>query len=177
MHSEPKYSLAMRTLHWLVFLAVLIAVMTIEILDVFPKGSAARAALFTAHQTAGLSVLALIVLRLFARWGTRVPAPVSGPRLLERAARLTHGLLYVLMIGMPILGVLALAWGGKPIQPFGLTGLTWTLPLAQDKTLAGVARQVHESGATLVYIFVGLHATAALWHECILKDRLLRRMI
>ncbi|MEF9417122.1 MULTISPECIES: cytochrome b [Ralstonia solanacearum species complex] len=174
MRFEPKYSLGMRALHWLVFLAALIAVVTIEILDAFPKGSAARAALFAAHQTMGLSVLALMVLRMLVRVGGQVPAPASGSQLLERAARLTHGVLYVLMVGMPILGVLAIAWSGKPIQPFGLA---LTLTLAQDKTLANLAKEVHESGATLVYIFVGLHAAAALWHEFILKDRLLRRMI
>ncbi|WP_296228877.1 cytochrome b [Ralstonia sp. UBA689] len=174
MHSEPKYSLVMRSLHWLVFLAVTIAVAAIEILDFFPKGSATRAAVFMVHQTAGLSVLALMVLRLLARWATQAPAPVPGPLLLQRAARLTHGALYVLMVSMPILGLLALAWAGKPIQPFGLN---WTLPLAQDKTWADAAKEVHESGATFVYIFVGLHAAAALWHEFILKDRLLRRMI
>ena len=67
MRFEPKYSLGMRALHWLVFLAALIAVVTIEILDAFPKGSAARAALFAAHQTMGLSVLALMVLRMLVR--------------------------------------------------------------------------------------------------------------
>ena len=85
-----------------------------------------------------------------------------------------HLVLYVLMLGMPILGALALAWDGKAIQPFGLD---WPVPLAPDKALADLAKEVHESGATLVYIFVGLHAVAALWHEVVLKDRLLRRMI
>lgn len=174
MRLEPKYSVVMRLLHWLVALAVLITVVAIEILDFFPKGSAARAAVFVVHQTAGLSVLALMVLRLFTRWGTAAPPPVPGSPLLQRAARLTHGALYALMVGMPILGVLALAWGDKPIQPFGLT---LTLPLAEDKTLAHWSKEVHESGATLVYIAVGLHAVAALWHEFVLKDRLLRRMI
>jgi len=72
------------------------------------------------------------------------------------------------------LGLLALALAGKPIQPFGLN---LTLALAQDKSLAHLAKEIHESGATVVYIVVGLHAAAALWHEFILKDRLLRRMI
>ena len=93
---------------------------------------------------------------------------------MQLAARVTHGALYTLMVGMPVLGLLALAWGGKPIQPFGLD---LPLAVAQDKTLAHLAKEVHESGATLVYIAVGLHAAAALWHEFILKDRLLRRMI
>ena len=174
MQSELKYSFTMRALHWLVVLAVLIAVVAIEIMDFFPKGSAERATLFIVHQTAGLSVLALMVLRLLARVGTQAPPPVPGTPLVQLAARLTHGALYALMVGMPVLGLLALAWGGKPIQPFGLN-----LPLAltQDKTLAHWSKEIHESGATLVYIAVGLHAAAALWHEFILKDRLLRRMM
>lgn len=174
MTPEPKYALTMRALHWLVFLSVSIAVAAIEIRDFFPKGSAERAALFVVHQTAGLSVLALMVLRLLARLGTQAPPPVPGSPLQQRAARLAHGALYVLMVGMPILGVLAIAWAGKPIQPFGVS---WTLALTQDKTLASLAKEVHESGATAVYIVVGLHAAAALWHEFILKDRLLRRMM
>jgi len=174
MQSELKYSPTMRALHWLVVLAVSIAVVAIEIMDVFPKGSAERAALFIVHQTAGLSVLALMVLRLLARVGTQAPPPVPGTPPVQLAARLTHGALCVLMVGMPVLGLLALAWGGKPIQPFGLN-----LPLAlmQDKTWAHWSKETHESGATLVYIAVGLHAAAALWHEFILKDRLLRRMV
>jgi len=174
MQSELKYSPTMRALHWLVALAVLIAVVAIEIMDFFPKGSAERATLFIVHQTAGLSVFALMVLRLLARVATQAPPPVPGTPLVQLAARLTHGALYVLMVGMPVLGLLALAWGGKPIQPFGLN-----LPLAltQDKTLAHWSKEIHESGATLVYIAVGLHAAAALWHEFILKDRLLRRML
>lgn len=174
MQTELKYSPTMRALHWLVVLAVSIAVVAIEIMDFFPKGSAERAALFIVHQTAGLSVLALMVLRLLARVATQAPPPVPGTPLVQLAARLTHGALYVLMVGMPVLGLLALAWGGKPIQPFGLN-----LPLAltQDKTLAHWSKEIHESGATLVYIAAGLHAAAALWHEFILKDRLLRRML
>ncbi|SFQ08791.1 cytochrome b [Ralstonia sp. NFACC01] len=174
MQSEQKYSLTMRSLHWLVVLAVLIAVVAIEIMDFFPKGSAERGALFMVHQTAGLSVFALMVLRLLARVGMQAPPPVPGSPLVQLAARLTHGALYVLMVGMPVLGLLALALAGKPIQPFGLN---LTLALAQDKSLAHLAKEIHESGATVVYIVVGLHAAAALWHEFILKDRLLRRMI
>ncbi|ATG21795.1 Cytochrome b561 [Ralstonia mannitolilytica] len=174
MQYELKYSFAMRALHWLVVVAVLIAVVTIEVHDAFPKGSTTRTALFMIHQTAGLSVLALMVLRVFARWMTQAVPPALGSQWMQRTARATHGALYVLMVAMPVLGVMALAWSGKPIQPFGSN---LTLPAVQDKTLASVAKELHEAGATAVYIVVGLHAAAALWHELILKDRLLRRML
>ncbi len=174
MNLEPKYSLATRTLHWLVFLGALIAVAAIEVHDLFPKGSSARTTLFVIHQSAGLSVFVLMGLRLLARFSTHALAPVPGPKLLQRASDITHGILYLLMIAMPVLGVLALALGGKPVEVFGMT-----LPLAFAKhdALAPLAKEIHESGATFVYIFVGLHAAAALWHEFVMKDGVLSRML
>ncbi len=174
MTSDSRYSPTMRALHWLVFSAAFIAVVAIDLLGFFDKGSETRAALFTIHQTAGLSVLLLMVLRVFARLRIEIPAATPAPRLLTRAAHMAHGILYVLMLGMPVLGLLALAWKGYAIEPFGAA---WTLPLAPDQGLAHLARDIHESGATLVYILVGLHAAAALWHQFVLKDRLLHRMI
>lgn len=174
MNAEPRYNLAMRTLHWLVFLAALIAVVAIEVHDFFPKGSLARTTLFSIHQSAGLCVFALMLLRLLARIATPVPEPVPGSKLLHRIAGLTHGILYLLMFAMPVLGVLALAWGGEPIDAFGMR-----LPLFLGKQdgFAHLAKDIHESGATLVYIFVGLHAAAALWHEFVKRDGVLRRML
>jgi cytochrome b561 len=78
------------------------------------------------------------------------------------------------MLGMPVLGVLASAWRGRAVPFFGLE---WTLPIAQNKALSDLAMDLHRTGATLVYIFVGLHAAAALWHQFVQKDRLLRRML
>ncbi|WP_335645766.1 cytochrome b [Pandoraea vervacti] len=129
--------------------------------------------MFALHQTAGLCLLALMVLRPFARLCSAVPPAVSGPGALGRAAQMTHTALYLLMMGMPVLGVLAVAWAGKTIGP---VGLDWRIPLRPDMLLAHLAKHWHKTGATLVYVFVGLHAAAALWHEFVLKDRLLSRM-
>uniref|UniRef100_UPI003F498030 cytochrome b n=1 Tax=Cupriavidus yeoncheonensis TaxID=1462994 RepID=UPI003F498030 len=174
MNADLRYTFAMRTLHWLIFLLALFAVSAIEVHDLFPKGSLARTILFEIHQSAGLSVFALMVLRLLARLVTNIPPPVPGPRLLQRIAGLTHGILYLLMFAMPVLGVLAVAWAGEPIEAIGMT-----LPLFLGKNdgLALLAKDIHESGATLVYIFVGLHAAAALWHQFVMKDGVLRRML
>ncbi|GAA4055349.1 hypothetical protein GCM10023063_49920 [Arthrobacter methylotrophus] len=83
--------------------AVTIAVVAIEIHDFFPKGSTARTAAFAVHQTAGLSVLALMVLRLFVRWGTQPPAPSPAHNCcsVQHASRM--GVLYLLMVGCPFL--------------------------------------------------------------------------
>jgi cytochrome b561 len=56
-------------------------------------------------------------------------------------------------------------------------GFQLALPLRSTSPYSKLAKEIHETGATFVYIFVGLHAAAALWHQFVLKDRLLRRMI
>jgi cytochrome b561 len=172
---DPRYSFAMRALHWLVFLGAAIAVVAVELTDFFPKGSDTRAAMMNIHKSVGLAVLALMLLRLLARVSQPVPAPPPGAsRLMERAAGAAHLVLYVLMLGLPVLGVLASAWRGRAVPFFGLA---WTLPVATNQQLSALAMDWHETGATFFYIFVGLHAAAALWHQFVLKDGLMRRML
>ncbi|WP_052018075.1 MULTISPECIES: cytochrome b [Cupriavidus] len=172
---QPKYSLAMRALHWLVFLGAVVAVAAVEFRDVFPKGSTERAAMMAIHESAGITILVLMLLRLLVRVSQPVPPPPAGdPRWMDRAASAMHVVLYVLMLAMPVLGMLAVAWKGKTIPVYGLQ---LALPLAINEPYSKLAKEIHETGATFVYIFVGLHAAAALWHQFVLKDRLLRRMI
>ena len=92
---------------------------------------------------------------------------------MEISAHAMHWLLYLLMLGMPVLGVLALAWSGKPIA---FLGASWTLPLTINVPLSRSIKEIHEAGANLVFAAVGLHAVAALWHQFIVKDGLLMRM-
>jgi hypothetical protein len=53
---QPRYSLAMRALHWLVFLGAVVAVAAVEFRDVFPKGSTERAAMMAIHESAGIDI-------------------------------------------------------------------------------------------------------------------------
>lgn len=170
MNNEIRYNVAVRILHWLVFLAALIAVVAIELDDSHDGGPSV---LFRIHQSAGLAVFALMSLRLLVRLATPVPAPLPGPRRIGQIAALTHGVLYLLMLAMPVLGVLAVAWSGEPVDAFGMT---LSLPLTPSRSLAHFAREIHESGATFVYIFVGLHAVGALWHQFVVRDGVMRRI-
>lgn len=159
-------------LHWLVFAAAALAVVAIEIKDFFPKGTAQRAQIAVLHESFGLAVLLFMTLRLVVRLGSRVP-PLPGPGWMAASAHAMHGLLYVLMLAMPVLGVLALGWSGKPVAFFGAS---WTLPLVVDMPLGRSLKGIHEAGSNLVFAAVGLHAAAALWHQFVLKDGLMRRM-
>ena len=173
MTRSDSYPRSLVLLHWLVFTAAALAVADIEIKGYFPKGSADRAQMTLWHESFGLAVLLLMTLRLVVRASVQVPPLPSGPRWMEISAHVMHWLLYLLMLGMPVLGILALAWSGKPIA---FLGASWTLPLMVDASLGRSIKDIHEAGANLVFAAVGLHAAAALWHQFIVKDGLLMRM-
>ena len=85
-----------------------------------------------------------------------------------------HLALYAFMIGMPLLGWLAVSAKGDPVAFYGLQ-----LPLliGQDKGLSRSLKEVHEAIGTAGYFLIGLHAAAALLHHYVLRDNTLVRML
>lgn len=157
-------------------LLLLVAVYaSIELRELFPKGSDLREALKIWHFMLGLSVLVLVLLRLAIYLTSPTPRiEPDPPRWQKLSAKLTHVALYVLMIGMPLVGWLILSAEGKPVPLFGLQ-----LPalISESKDLAKLFEEIHETGGTVGYILVGLHAVAALFHHYVVRDNTLRRML
>jgi cytochrome b561 len=170
-----KYGALSIGLHWLMLLLLAAVYASMELRDIFPKGSALRDAMKTWHYMLGLSVFALVWLRLAARLLT--PTPAITPALPPWQLRLSlamHVALYLLMIIMPVLGWLLLSAGGKPIPFFGLE-----LPalIAENKANADQIKEIHETFGTIGYVLIGLHATLALFHHYWLRDNTLKRML
>ena len=162
-------------LHWLMLLLLLAVYTCILLSESFPKGSDTREVLKTWHFMLGLTVFALVWIRLIAKLVS--PTPVIVPPIAywqDLTAKGVQALLYLLMIAMPLLGWLTLSAAGKPIPFFG-----WQLvPLiTENKDIAETIKEVHEAGATAIYVLVGIHAVAALYHHYISRDNTLRRML
>ena len=168
-----RYSVASIALHWLMLLLIVAVYAAIEFREYFPKGSEPREALKAWHFMFGLSVLALVWLRIVARLVWAAPHP-DGPAWRQAGARATHLALYLFMIGMPIAGWMILSAEGKAIPFFG-----FELPalVARNGDFAERVEEVHEIGGTIGYWLVGLHAAASLFHHYVLRDRVLARMI
>jgi len=159
-------------LHWFMLLLLAAVYATIELREVFPRGSAIREGLKTWHFMLGLSVFGLVGVRLIARIGAPHP---SGPRAwTDRLAAVVHLALYAIMIAMPVLGWLALSADGKAAPFFGLQ-----LPplVGPNEALAEQVEEIHETVGTAGYWLVGLHTAAALFHHHVLRDGVLQRML
>lgn len=173
--SPDRYSIASIALHWVMLILIVGVYAAIEIREYFPRGSEPREALKTWHFMLGLSVLGLVWIRIAARLVWNAPQPLDdGPAWQQVAARATHLALYALMIGMPILGWLILSAEGRTIPFFGLA-----LPalVSGNEQLAKQVEEIHELGGTIGYWLIGVHAAASLFHQYVLRDRILMRMM
>ncbi|GAB3032987.1 cytochrome b [Bowmanella dokdonensis] len=169
-----RYHSASIVLHWLMFLLLVAVYACIELREFYPKGSDPREALKHWHFMLGLSVGLLVILRIYFRLRYSRPAITPEPAAWqEKLAKLVHGLLYALMLLMPIGGWLILSGEAKSIPFFGLD-----LPplMGPDKDLAHQIEELHETFGQVGYFLIGLHALAALFHHYLLKDNTLKRM-
>jgi cytochrome b561 len=172
--TSRRYGSASIAMHWAMVLVFVAVYALINVAEVFEKGSAERQMARDWHFTFGLLVFALVWVRIVLRvLGTTPPIEPATSARMEKLAKLGHLALYVLMIGLPVLGWLALSARGKPIPFFGLN-----LPalIAPDKALGSQLKELHEFGGSLGYFLIGGHAVAALFHHYVLQDNTLLRM-
>jgi cytochrome b561 len=174
-NTTKRYGALSIGLHWMMLLLFIGVYATINLRELYPKGSDPREALKVWHFMLGLSVFALAGLRLYARFSA--PAPQITPQLAawqQKIANSMHIALYALMLLMPLLGWLVLSAAGKPIPFFGLE-----LPalIAKNKALAATLKEIHVFIGTTGYYLIAVHALAALVHHYIKRDDTLLRML
>ena len=159
-----------RWIHWLSVVLVAIAYLTAESAeDLGEAGSGGQW-----HILAGLALLLLFVPRVLARLASpRAPVPASA--FAAWSARLVHLALLLFVVVQPLLGVLMVWAEGEsvpvPFTPWQLTPLV-VLGEARGEAL----EELHETVGNVFYAVIAVHALAALWHQFVRRDGVLRRM-
>jgi cytochrome b561 len=174
-NTTSRYGAISIGLHWLMFLLIAAVYACIELRELYPKGSEPRDALKMWHFMLGLSVFVLVWLRLGLRVLQPTPAILPPPSTWQQvSAKVMHGLLYALMIGMPLAGWMILSAEGKPIPFYGLE-----LPalIAQNEATGEWIEEIHETTGKVGYFLIGLHALAALFHHYVLRDNTFKRIL
>ena len=175
-NTPQRYGAVVQLMHWATVVLVVLAWLLGTLGDELPRGVVRDAGLFI-HMSAGLLVLAILDLRLVWRMIDPSPLPEKtalGPWL-DRAGRLTHIVLYVLLLAVPVAGIAAQFARGRPLPLFGLAQIA--SPWAADRAFAHTVTEVHELLANALLAVAGLHALAALAHHYLLRDRTLARML
>jgi cytochrome b561 len=164
-----------RLLHWLVFLLLAVQFSVAWTMpdvgrDTRPEG------LIAWHLSIGTLILLVIVLRLLWRLSNPAPPPpATVPPWLRSLSRLVHFLLYAILLLLPLMG-----WGNASSRGWDVT-LFGVLPLphllAQGSHFGHALGDIHGVTATILLIVSGVHVLAALYHQFIIKDRTLARML
>lgn len=175
-NTDQRWGWVSQALHWTIAVLILGMAVLGFLLDEVPK-SPKYFWVYDLHKSTGLTVLALMLVRLGWRLWAGAPRPVPGtPTWQEWIAKLTHWAIYAMAFLMPISGWLY-------DSASGLRALTWfglfTVPklAAPDRDLRGLAHDMHETGIWILLALLAAHIGAALYHHLVVRDRTLVRML
>lgn len=171
-----SYSSTAKFLHWVIAACVLtiIPVGVLMNMDLAISGP-----LYNFHKSLGIVILVLMTWRILYR--IFAGAPAAEPTLArwqKAVSSAVHGLLYVALLAMPILGYLAnSAYGehGTATPFFGL----FSIPpaIAPNEALSNSLFTIHKYLGFVVAALAAMHIAAALQHYFIIKDGVLQRML
>jgi cytochrome b561 len=175
-NSTERYGAVTQTLHWLTVALVILAWVLGQVGESLGSHSAEQIALFV-HMSAGLLIIALLALRLAWRAVDAPPGPEPSRLgwVVEKSATLTHVVLYLLLIAVPVTGIVLQFARGRGVPLFGLGEIA--SPWIADRGFSRSVKEVHEVLANAMIIVAALHAAAALIHHWVFGDRTLARML
>ena len=195
MNNNTKYTNVAIVLHWLIGIAILFMFVLGWFMTELPKETpkttsfdifnlglitwgveeeqSQRSFYFNLHKSVGLSLLMLIVLRMYWRFTHRPPAFLNSMKLWEkRLAKATHHSLYLLMFLIPLSGIIMSAGSKYGIKWFGIK----VIPGFDDKAIRELFYEFHEIFGLLLLLTLILHILGAVKHSIVDKDGTLRRM-
>ncbi|TFW72318.1 cytochrome B [Methylotenera oryzisoli] len=128
---------------------------------------------FNLHKSIGVTLLALIGLRVLWRITHRPPAMLASYKAWEKKlATGTHHLLYLLMVAMPVSGLIMAMSGKYGVKWFGIDIIAGL----DNSTLRDIFKEAHEIIGAIFLIAIILHILGALKHKWIDKDGTMKRM-
>lgn len=173
-----RYAPVMRLIHWLTAALIVLLFVFGGWTHYFDPGDGPlKDELYNLHQSIGITVWVLVLIRIVVRLATGAPRlPADTPGLIRLAATLNHLALYVVLLVQPILGLAATNAFGFPLDWFGLFRVpspVGKLPDAQ----AGAINDTHWWVALALLVLLAMHIGGALYHGVVRKDGVARHMV
>lgn len=173
--TTPAYSPPAKLFHWLT--AFLLAIQySIGWLMPDIGRNTQPVGLISWHLSIGALIVLLVLVRLVWRW-THPALPDSQmlSPLFHWIARVTHWLLYVLLVAFPLMGWANASSRGWAVSLFGIVPLPPLSP--KGSQLGHTLGDMHQLFAWVLIAVVALHVAGALYHHFIIKDDTMRRML
>jgi cytochrome b561 len=172
---NTRYGSVAQAFHWLTAILVLLAF-------IFgPGGSELRVYAPSRdferqlHETLGLSVFALVWLRVLWKAFDTAPQAPELTRWMAIASKAMQGVLYLLLFAVPMTAMAGAWLEGHPLTLLGGVHIAPLLGLSHD--LGARISELHTVLGDAILWLAGLHAVAALYHHFFLKDAVLKSML
>ncbi|MFC0227358.1 cytochrome b [Serratia aquatilis] len=172
---NKKFSPSQILFHWIILIFIVLTYATMELKGIAPKGSDTREWMKTLHYTFGVSVMMLTLIRVMLKIIHKnpdiIPTPPHWQITLSKAV---HGILYLIFIALPLLGILTLYYGKVEWSLF-----SYVMPVSNEPNdnIRHTLKEIHEFIASAGYFVIGIHALAAIFHHYIMRDNTLIRML
>ena len=170
-NTTATYGWLARALHWVI--AILIAYLIYLGLVSGDLEGEAKSAMRATHKSFALLVLALMTVRVVWRlMNPRPEDPPGTPAWQKAAAFWAHWAIYAAVYFQLVVGILVA--GQRPISFFGLFEIGPLL--TENREQHEFFEELHGVGWIVLAVLVGIHVLAAIYHQFIRKDDVVRRM-
>lgn len=173
--SRARYGTVAQVLHWATALLVLVAF-------IYGPGGSEQRVYSPArdfdrqlHETLGLCVFALVVIRVLWRLVDTRPDPARVPRWMGITAKGVQGALYLLLFALPVTAIAGAWLEGHPLTL--LAGVEISPLLGMSHAAGATIARLHTWLGDAILWLAGFHALAALYHHLVFKDGVLASML
>lgn len=171
-----RYSNVAVTIHWVTVILVLLQIWLGFTFSDMAQGPA-RGEVFTWHKTIGAIILLTTIGRLTYRLNNPPPPfPTDLPKWERFAAVWNHRLFYVLLIGLPIGGLIAVSGRATGPTTLLLGGIPLPVIPGVSERMGELAGEAHKALAYLLIAAIAIHAAAALKHQFLDREPASGRM-
>lgn len=170
---RTQFAAPQRLIHWLMAVCIIgiLFVGVGMVSSIKPK----YLLLLSFHKTLGIAILTLALIRLVMRLTYGAPElPANLPLPLKLAAESSQYVLYLLMLGMPVLGWAMLSASSHPVVLFEGFHLPPIAPV--NAQLYTLLRSAHHYLGLAFFALVLAHIGALLFHKLIRNDGIFETM-
>lgn len=174
-NSEQHFGAIAGALHWVIVAGLIAQYFLAEAGEESDEGVTTAFDPMSLHQSIGWTILLLAVFRLAWRvvdGHPRWPETMKPYELV--IAKLAHVAFYVLLFALPLSGWALSSAEGEPLRFFSLFAMP---ALPAQEAMKHTLEEVHEILFNVLLALAILHVIAALKHQFIDRDRVLKRML
>ncbi len=133
-----------------------------------------RSFYFNVHKSFGVTIFALIIIRILWRLTHTPPALLASYKAIERKlANGAHRLLYLLMLILPLSGVIMAVYSKYGIRWFGMDFIKGL----DNNPMREIFKSAHEIFGLVMIAIIVIHILGALKHQFIDKDETMDRIL